>query len=54
MGRKTLVIPTDVTDEEAVKAGVQKAIDVFGKIDILLSNAGIAMLGGVENITEED
>ncbi|MGM0240047.1 MULTISPECIES: SDR family NAD(P)-dependent oxidoreductase [Enterococcus] len=54
MGRKALVVPTDVTNEEAVKAGVQKVIDTFGKIDILLNNAGIAIGGGVEDISEKD
>ncbi|MFD1671939.1 SDR family NAD(P)-dependent oxidoreductase [Agrilactobacillus yilanensis] len=52
MGRKALVIACDVTDEAAVKAGVQEVFDTFGRIDILLNNAGIAIPGGVEDITE--
>ena len=54
MGRNALVVPTDVTNEDAVKKGVQKAIDRFGKIDILLNNAGIALSGSVESMTEEN
>lgn len=53
LGRKALVVVCDVTQEEAVKEGVQKVVDTFGKIDILLNNAGIAIPGGVENVTEE-
>ncbi|MCI1902995.1 MAG: SDR family oxidoreductase [Enterococcaceae bacterium] len=53
MGRKALAVPCDVMDEKAVAAGVQKVIDTYGKIDILLNNAGIAIPGGVEDLTEE-
>jgi len=38
-----LVIPTDVTNEEACKILIEKAIDKFGRIDILINNAGISM-----------
>lgn len=38
-----LVIPTDVTNEEACKILIEKTIDKFGRIDILINNAGISM-----------
>lgn len=41
IGRVALAIPTDVTREEQVKATVQKALSQFGKIDILVNDAGI-------------
>lgn len=53
LGRKALVVPTDVTDEAAVKAGVEKVMEAFGKIDILLNNAGIAIPGGVDDLSQE-
>lgn len=54
MGRKAVAAPCDVTDEEQVKAAVQKGVDAFGKIDILLNNAGIAIPGGVEELSLEN
>jgi len=40
LGRKALVIPTDVTQEDQVKRAVGQTISEFGKIDILVNNAG--------------
>jgi len=40
MGRRTLVVPTDVTKMEQVENMVKKTIAEFGKIDILVNNAG--------------
>ncbi len=34
-----LFVPADVSDEAAVKAAARKAIDTFGKVDILINNA---------------
>lgn len=34
-----LFVPTDVSDETAVRAMARKALDVFGKVDILINNA---------------
>jgi 3-oxoacyl-[acyl-carrier protein] reductase len=40
-GGRALGIPTDVSDEASVKAMVAKAVDQFGKMDILVNNAAI-------------
>lgn len=52
--RKVITIETDVTNEEAVAAAVQQVMDTFGKIDILLNNAGIALSGDVVNLSWAD
>lgn len=39
-GRRCLPVPTDVTDSVAVNAMVERAADEFGRIDILINNAG--------------
>jgi len=39
-GRKAVVIPTDVTSEDAVEAAVTEAIARLGHVDIVMNNAG--------------
>jgi NAD(P)-dependent dehydrogenase (short-subunit alcohol dehydrogenase family) len=43
-GGTGLAIPGDVTDEASVRANVQKVLDAYGKVDILVNSA--AILGG--------
>ncbi len=43
LGRKSLFVPTDVTDQGAVDDAVQRAITEFGRIDILVCNAGVGL-----------
>lgn len=40
LGGKALVLPTDVTQREQVEAMVQRVITQWGRVDILISNAG--------------
>ncbi|NET26710.1 SDR family oxidoreductase [Okeania sp. SIO1I7] len=53
-GSSALAIPTDVTDAKQVEYLVQKAIDFYGKIDVLVNNAGICLTGAMEHTTLED
>ncbi|PID82342.1 MAG: short-chain dehydrogenase [Clostridiales bacterium] len=53
-GGQALAIKCDVTDEENVKKAVQNVIDEYSKIDILINNAGIAVRGGVHELSLED
>jgi NAD(P)-dependent dehydrogenase (short-subunit alcohol dehydrogenase family) len=41
MGRRALSLPTDVTDETAVRALVDRTVEEFGRLDILVCSAGI-------------
>ena len=40
-GRKALAVPTDVVDPESCTALVGAAMDAFGRVDVLVNNAGI-------------
>ncbi len=40
-GGRALGVPTDVSDEASVRNMVQRTIDAFGKVDILVNNAAI-------------
>lgn len=53
-GRKVLAVECDVTNEESVRNAIAEVLKEFGKIDILLNNAGVAVRGGVETMTVED
>ena len=47
-GGKAMAVAMNVTSEEEVNAGVQKAIDAMGGLDILISNAGIQIVHPIE------
>jgi 3-hydroxybutyrate dehydrogenase len=53
-GGKVLAISMDVTSEEAVNAGIQQAVDKFGRIDVLVSNAGIQIVSPIEDYAFSD
>jgi 3-hydroxybutyrate dehydrogenase len=47
---KALALAMDVTSEEQVEAGMAKAIAAFGRLDILVSNAGIQIVAPVHEL----
>jgi len=48
------VVTLDVTNETEVAAGVQKAIDRFGKIDVVVNNAGFGLLAATEEASDSE
>ena len=52
--QNALGLVVDVTNEGQVKEGIQKAIERFGTIDVLVNNAGFGMIGGIEELTMEE
>lgn len=53
-GRKALAVTCDVTKEESIAAAIEQVVAEFGKIDILLNNAGVAVGGGVHELALDD
>lgn len=51
-GARALVVPTDVTDEQACKNLVQTTIDEWGRIDVLVANAGGTMWTKLDEISD--
>jgi short-subunit dehydrogenase len=49
-GMQTLVVPTDITDEAHLQNLVDKTLEHFGHIDVLMNNAGIIQGGAVSDI----
>jgi NAD(P)-dependent dehydrogenase (short-subunit alcohol dehydrogenase family) len=49
-----MTIQCDLLDSEQIQAAVRRVIDRFGKIDILINNAGIIEVGPLEHLMRED
>lgn len=46
-GRQALAVPTDVTQEAVVRHLVARTIDTYGRIDIIINNAGLGAAGAI-------
>ncbi|MFN6562974.1 MAG: oxidoreductase [Nostoc sp. ChiSLP01] len=50
----TLAVQLDVTKPEEVQEAVKQAITKFGRIDVLVNNAGYGILGAIEEVNNEE
>lgn len=50
-GMEAVALPLDITDDRQVEMTVQKLIDQYGKIDVLINNAGTDVTLSIEELT---
>ncbi|MFE4968807.1 SDR family NAD(P)-dependent oxidoreductase [Streptomyces sp. NPDC056660] len=53
-GDRVLPVALDVTDRPAAVTGLRAAVDRFGRVDVVVNNAGYANLAAVETTPEDD
>src|SRR4051794_38985322 len=53
LAERAHAVSLDVTDASQREAAVAEAIDRFGRIDVLVNNAGRTQVGAVEETTDE-
>lgn len=52
--RNVIWIPCDVSAPQDVKSAMDKVVAQYGRLDVLISNAGVHLSANIEQTTEED
>jgi len=53
-GGRSLIIEADVTDEQVVRAAVEQTVAEFGRLDTVVANAGVMLLGPIADAPTEE
>jgi short-subunit dehydrogenase len=54
MGRQALAVGCDVTEDGGVERAIRRGLDAFGRLDVVVANAGFGVVGPVESLTLDD
>ena len=53
-GERAMAVELDVTDKSAIDRSVAAAHERFGRLDVVVNNAGYGQFGAIEEVSEED
>jgi len=53
-GGEAMAVTMDVTDEDAVNGGIGAVVERWGRLDVLVSNAGIQHIAGIDKLEYSD
>jgi len=51
-GAETRVVPTDVTSDEECRRLIERTVEAFGTLDVLVNNAGVSMMARFDQIDD--
>ncbi len=54
LGERALGLKADVTDRDSIEGAITSAVERFGKVDVVVANAGIARVGTIRATATED
>jgi len=53
-GGEALVVPVDIMEEISIESAVQHIITSWGRIDIVVANAGFGVMGSIQSLTAKE
>jgi NAD(P)-dependent dehydrogenase (short-subunit alcohol dehydrogenase family) len=53
-GGRALAVAADVRDRAAVEAAVRSVVDAFGGLDLVVNNAGVVTMSGLDDLTDDE